>query len=170
MLSRHLPSLSLRTRFFLGVGVILLCFCSICAYIIYRQGKLLIEEASRAKSQIVMAAVEANMNYVRQVLRPKLYEVMGKDAFVMEGMSTSYVSRPVWTASGRPCPNTATGGWPSTPATPTPKPIPPKPGCSSILPPTRTSRIGRASCRSTGSPSSCCSVRSISAPPASLPR
>ncbi len=77
------------------MGVILLCFCSICAYIIYRQGRILIEEASRAKSQIVMAAVEANQSYVRQVLRPKLFEVLGKDAFVLEGMSTSFVSRAV---------------------------------------------------------------------------
>ncbi len=103
-LSRHLTSLSLRTRFFLGVGIILLCFCSICAYIIYRQGKMLIEEASRAKSQIVMAAVEATQTYVRQVLRPKLYEVMGRDAFIMEGMSTSYVSRAVMDRFGEAMP------------------------------------------------------------------
>jgi PAS domain S-box-containing protein len=94
-LSRHLASFSLRTRFFLGVGFILLGFCSICAYIIYRQGRMLIEEASRAKSQIVMSAVEANQTYVRQVLRPKLFEILGKDAFVLEGMSTSFVSRTV---------------------------------------------------------------------------
>jgi PAS domain S-box-containing protein len=101
---RYLASLSLRTRFFLGVGVILLCFCSICAYIIYRQGKMLIEEASRAKSQIVMAAVEATQSYVRQVLRPKLYDLMGRDAFVMEGMSTSYVSRAVMDRFGEAMP------------------------------------------------------------------
>lgn len=95
LLSRKLQSLSLRTRFFLGIGLILLCFCTICAFIIYRQGRLLVEEAALAKSQLVMAAVEANMNYVREVLRPKIYEVMGKDAFIMEAMSTSYVSRAV---------------------------------------------------------------------------
>jgi PAS domain S-box-containing protein len=101
---RRFASLSLRARFFLGVGVILLCFCSICAYIIYRQGKMLIEEASRAKSQIVMAAVEATQAYVRQVLRPRLYEIMGKDAFVMEAMSTSYVSRAVMDRFGEAMP------------------------------------------------------------------
>jgi PAS domain S-box-containing protein len=95
LISRKLRALSLRTRFFLGIGIILLCFCSICAYIIYRQGKLLIEEAAHAKSQIVMAAVEATQNYVRQVLRPKIFEVLGKDGFIMEAMSTSYVSRAV---------------------------------------------------------------------------
>jgi two-component system, NtrC family, sensor kinase len=88
-------SFSLRTRFVLGVGIILLCFCSISAYIIYRQGILLVESASHAKSQIVMATVEANMNYVREVLRPKIYEVLGDDAFILEAMSTSFVSRSV---------------------------------------------------------------------------
>ncbi|MFP5213226.1 MAG: hypothetical protein ACLGPL_07585, partial [Acidobacteriota bacterium] len=83
-------SFSLRARFIVGVGIILLCFCSIAAYMIYRQGMVLVESASQAKSQIVMAAVEANMNYVREVLRPRLNEIMGPDAFVLEGMSTSF--------------------------------------------------------------------------------
>ena len=95
LLSRKLQSLSLRTRFFLGIGLILLCFCTISAFIIYRQGRLLVEEAALSKSQLVMAAVEANMNYVREVLRPRIFEVMGKDAFIMEAMSTSFVSRSV---------------------------------------------------------------------------
>ncbi len=86
---------SLRTRFFLGVGVILLFFFSVCAYIVYRQGLVLVESASLAKSQIVMSAVEANMNYVREVLRPKVHQVMGMDAFLLEAMSTSFVSRSV---------------------------------------------------------------------------
>lgn len=95
LLPRFHQSWSLRTRFFLGIGIILFCFCSICAYIIYRQGRLLVEEAALAKSQLVMAAVEANMRYVREVLRPKIYEVMGQDAFIMEAMSTSFISRAV---------------------------------------------------------------------------
>jgi hypothetical protein len=88
-------SLSLRARFFLGTALILLIFCSICAYFIYRQGVLLVEASSHDKSRIVMAAVEANMNYVRDVLRPRIYDVLGKDAFVLEAMSTSFISRSV---------------------------------------------------------------------------
>jgi PAS domain S-box-containing protein len=87
--------ISFRTKFLLGIGVILLFFCSICALLLYQQGKLVLEEAAYAKSQIVMASVEANQSYVRDVLRPKMYELLGEDAFVLEAMSTSYVSRVV---------------------------------------------------------------------------
>lgn len=94
-MNRSGRSHSLRTRFFLGVGIIMLIFFSACAYIVYRQGLVLVESASLAKSQIVMAGVEANMNYVREVLRPKVYEALGEDAFLLEAMSTSFVSRSV---------------------------------------------------------------------------
>jgi PAS domain S-box-containing protein len=82
-------------RFFLGIGLILLGFCLVCAYVIYRQGRMLLESAAHAKSEIVINAVEASQNYVRDVLRPKIYEVLGRDAFVLEAMSTSFVARSV---------------------------------------------------------------------------
>lgn len=92
---RKESSVSLRKRFFLGTGVILLFFCAISSLLLYEQGRSLLEEAAGAKSQIVMAAVEASQSYVREVLRPKMYEILGQDAFVLEAMSTSYVSRAV---------------------------------------------------------------------------
>lgn len=88
-------SVSLRKRFFLGTGVILLFFCAISSPLLYQQGRSLLEEAAKAKSQIVMASVEASQSYVRGVLRPKMYEILREDAFVLEPMSTSYVSRAV---------------------------------------------------------------------------
>jgi two-component system NtrC family sensor kinase len=87
--------MAFRTKFLLGTGAILLVFCSACALLIYQQGIRLLEEAAYAKAQIVMAAVEANQSYVRHVLRPKMYDFLGEDAFMMEAMSTSYVSRVV---------------------------------------------------------------------------
>ncbi len=92
---RKESSVSLRKRFFLGTGVILLFFCAIFALLLYQQGRSLLAEAAGAKSQIVMATVEASQSYVREVLRPKMYEILGQDAFVLEAMSTSYVSRAV---------------------------------------------------------------------------
>jgi hypothetical protein len=44
---------------------------------------------------MVMAAAEATRSYVQEVLRPKMYQVLGRDAFLLEAMSTSYVSRAV---------------------------------------------------------------------------
>ena len=42
-----------------------------------------------------MAAAEATRSYVQEVLRPKMYQVLGQDAFLLEAMSTSYVGRAV---------------------------------------------------------------------------
>ncbi len=55
-----------------SLGLILVLFCLTCAYFVYRQGVLLVEEAALAKSQIVMATVEATQNYVREILRPRV--------------------------------------------------------------------------------------------------
>ena len=88
-------SFSLQKRFLVGVGVIFLCFCILFALLIYFHEKNMLEEAAHVKSRIVMAAVEATRSYVRDTLRPTMYEVLGKDAFVLEAMSTSYVGRSV---------------------------------------------------------------------------
>ena len=87
--------LSLRTKFLLGIGIILLWFCSLCALLVYLQEKFLLEDTAHAKSQIVLAAVEATQGYVRDILRPRMYEILGHDSFVIEAMSTSFIGRAV---------------------------------------------------------------------------
>jgi len=52
-------------------------------------GKSLLEGAAYEKAEMVMASVEATRSYVQEVLRPKMYQVLGRDAFVLEAMSTS---------------------------------------------------------------------------------
>lgn len=88
-------SLSLQRKFLLGVGVIFLGFCLIIALALYSREKSLLEEAAHEKAEMVMAAAEATRSYVQEVLRPKMYQVLGQDAFLLEAMSTSYVSRAV---------------------------------------------------------------------------
>ncbi len=88
-------SLSLQRKFLLGVGVIFLGFCLIIALAIYSREKSLLAEAAHEKAEMVMAAAEATRSYVLEVLRPRMYEALGHDAFLLEAMSTSYVSRSV---------------------------------------------------------------------------
>ncbi|MCK9378169.1 MAG: DUF3365 domain-containing protein [Syntrophobacterales bacterium] len=88
-------SLSLQRKFLLGVGVIFLGFCLIIALLIYSREKRLLEEAAHERAEMVMAAAEAARSYVQEVLRPKMYQVLGRDAFLLEAMSTSYVGRAV---------------------------------------------------------------------------
>ena len=95
-------SLSLQRKFLLGVGVIFLGFCLILALALYSREKSLLEEAADEKTAMVMAAAEATRSYVQEVLRPKMYQVLGRDAFLLEAMSTSYVGRAVMDRSRRP--------------------------------------------------------------------
>ena len=92
---RGMRPFTLQRKFLAGVGFIFLLFCFVFAFLIYRHEKILLEEAACVKSRIVMSAVEATRGYVREVLRPKMYKTLGKDAFVLEAMSTSYVGRAV---------------------------------------------------------------------------
>jgi two-component system NtrC family sensor kinase len=88
-------SLSLQTKFLAGVGVIFLGFCLIIAFLIYSYEKSILVEAAHEKAEMVMAAAEASRSYVQHVLRPKMYELLGQEAFVLEAMSTSFVGRAV---------------------------------------------------------------------------
>jgi two-component system NtrC family sensor kinase len=92
---RGIGPVSLQRKFLMGVGFIFLFFCFVFAFLIYFHEKRLLEDAAHAKSRMVMAAVKATRGYVREELRPKMYEVLGKDDFVLEAMSTSYVGRSV---------------------------------------------------------------------------
>lgn len=87
--------LSLQTKFMLWVGPALLFCCLAAAYAVYWHEKRLLEEAAVSESRLVMTAVESARSYVRDELRPRMYEVLGQEAFVMEAMSTSYISRAV---------------------------------------------------------------------------
>jgi signal transduction histidine kinase len=98
-------SLSLRSKFRIGTAVILLIACIISALLIYYREKALLEEQAYAKTDLVMAAVEASREYVREELRPRMYAVYGPDYFMLEAMSTSYVGRAVMDRFGRQVPD-----------------------------------------------------------------
>jgi two-component system NtrC family sensor kinase len=86
---------SLQMRFQITLGVSFLCFCALTAYLIYAHEKTLLKQNALNKSHLVMAAVESTRSYVRDVLRPRMYEAVSEDNFILEAMSTSYVTRAV---------------------------------------------------------------------------
>jgi hypothetical protein len=74
------------------------------AFVIYFHERHQLEEQTYAKSELVMAAVDASRDYVREELRPVMYELMGDEHFVREAMSTSYVGDGLsWTVFLQPC-------------------------------------------------------------------
>ncbi len=88
-------SLSLRSKFLMGTAAILLVVCFLSALLIYEREKRLLETSAYQETRLVMEAVEASREYVRQRLRPKMRERFGDDYFMLEAMSTSYVGREV---------------------------------------------------------------------------
>ncbi len=98
-------TLSLRTKFNVGIAGFLLVICFISALLIYRHEKKLLEEIAYTKTEMVMASVEASRAYVRDELRPRMFAEFGPDFFMLEAMSTSYVGRAVMDRFGQDLPD-----------------------------------------------------------------
>ncbi|MUM76624.1 DUF3365 domain-containing protein [Pseudodesulfovibrio sp. F-1] len=85
---------SLQSKFLIGLIATSLVIGGILyAVFSYYMGKLL-EGEVHAKASMVLAQVDSVQSYVRHVLRPAMY-VKLPDAFVIEAMSSSYISRRV---------------------------------------------------------------------------
>ncbi|MBM4141051.1 MAG: DUF3365 domain-containing protein [Nitrospira sp.] len=92
-------NLKLSTKFALAVSLILLVFCAIFSTILYHYLKTQVIRDAEDKTLIIMNQVEAIGDYVRDTLRPAIFESLARhdirDEFIVEAMSTTYVSRHV---------------------------------------------------------------------------
>jgi PAS domain S-box-containing protein len=86
---------NLKLQFQVGLGIILFCFCLFTATIIYNFQKNLLKEETLRQAELVMTSLESTRSYIREVLRPRMYEELGEDRFIIEAMSTSYITRVV---------------------------------------------------------------------------
>jgi len=88
-----IASPGVQNKFLMGLAGILFFFCLLWSTIIYSYQKdRLIHEAFR-RTELIMAGVNANRSYIQDILRPRMYGLLGHDNFVIEAMSTSYASR-----------------------------------------------------------------------------
>jgi len=88
-------TIGLQLKFLLGLACIFVCFCIVATTLLYLHEKKLLEEEVYSKTELIMTAVESTRSYVREVLRPKMYKVLDDKTFILEAMSTSYISRVV---------------------------------------------------------------------------
>lgn len=86
---------SVKNRFRIGVAVILLFFCMAISIFEYHYLKNEAVASVYRKTEIFLAMAEATRNYVKEMLRPRLQTLVPEDRLILEGMSTSYVSREV---------------------------------------------------------------------------
>lgn len=91
--------LKLSTKFSLAIGLIILVFCVIFSVLLYFQMKGLAIESANDKTLIILTQIDAVGDYIKNILRPKMYEIfsdMGKkDEFVVEALSTTHVTQEV---------------------------------------------------------------------------
>ncbi len=86
---------SLQTKFSFGIIVILVVFTCLLSYGVYKQLKQSLIRNSHEKSQVILAELEATRKYVAEILRPRISSLVSVDEFVLEAMSTTYVSRQI---------------------------------------------------------------------------
>ncbi|MCP4337524.1 MAG: DUF3365 domain-containing protein [Desulfobulbaceae bacterium] len=84
--------INLRKKFLLLSSIIIVAFAFILSGIYYAYMKKIVVQDALEKSQLILQEVEAIRSYVIQELRPKMYELHGNESFILEAMSTTYVS------------------------------------------------------------------------------
>ena len=85
----------IRGKFLFGLAAILVFFSALVSFTLYLYQKETLEEEAYQRATLIMTAMDASRAYVRQVLRPKMYEIIDEDDFVLEAMSSSYISRAI---------------------------------------------------------------------------
>ncbi len=91
--------LSLNLKFSLVVGLILLFVCAIMSILSYYYLRDKVIKEAEDKTMIIMTHVRATGDYVRETLRPAIFDALrrlnAKDEFILEAMSTTHVSMQV---------------------------------------------------------------------------
>ncbi|WP_419784881.1 c-type heme family protein [Pseudodesulfovibrio sp.] len=86
---------SLQSKFFTGLFLLMAGLVAFYSVGLHVHLNRLMEGEAREKASLILASVEAVQRYVRGTLRPVMYENLLPDHFVLEAMSTSYVTRAV---------------------------------------------------------------------------
>ncbi len=90
-----MTNMKLQTKF--GIFLVLIVFLGITGFSVFMY-KNTTDKAIRhaqEKAEIVSAEVEAIQDYFKEVVRPKMYNLIDEDDFMVETMSGSYVAREV---------------------------------------------------------------------------
>jgi len=90
---------TIQSQFLLGMTAAAICIGALFAAGFYYQMHSVLENEVHEKAELILTQVEAVQGYVRKTLRPRMYEEM-PDKFVIEAMSTSFISRAIMERAG----------------------------------------------------------------------
>ncbi len=88
---------NLKQRFFLWSAFILLGGGLLLSALTYWNTRRLLMADALSKSEVILREAEAIRSYVKEELRPKMFELHGSDTFIIEAMSTTYISTTIMT-------------------------------------------------------------------------
>jgi len=86
---------TLKHRFMVGLSICMAALGVFFAVVISMNLRDQLVTDTEHKASLVLSQVEAMQAYVREVLRPAMYDRLAPDDFVLEAMSTSFVTRKV---------------------------------------------------------------------------
>ena len=91
----NLPKLSLQAKFLLGVALVCVVSGVFFVSTLYFHMKSLVFSEIRDKAHLVLKEATAIQDYVQTVLRPVMFKNLPPNRFILEAMSSSYISRNV---------------------------------------------------------------------------
>lgn len=98
----HLPKPhKIQTKFLSGLMLAALFFGVVFSFGFYFHMRNVLEEEVRDKAKLILTHVDSVQHYVRDILRPVMYERL-PSAFVIQAMSSSYISRQIMASVNSP--------------------------------------------------------------------
>jgi hypothetical protein len=96
---------NLKQRFFLWSALILLGGGLLLSALSFWNTRRVLMAEALTKSEVILQEVEAIRSYVKEELRPKMYTLQGRDSFIIEAMSTTYISTTIMDRFAEAMPN-----------------------------------------------------------------
>lgn len=90
---------TLQKKFLLSLGFAAAALCVVFSAIFFVHMQNVVEEQVKEKAELVFAQIDAIQGYVRETLRPRMFE-KHPEAFLLEAMSSSYISRNIMDRMG----------------------------------------------------------------------
>ena len=84
---------TLQGRFLAGLLTIMLLLGLCFAFALNIHLSQLLKGEAREKATLILSQAEAIQSYVRKILRPTMYEIVRDDEFIIEAMSSSFITR-----------------------------------------------------------------------------
>jgi tRNA A-37 threonylcarbamoyl transferase component Bud32/HAMP domain-containing protein len=98
-------SVNLKQRFLSWSALILVGGAILLSALSYWNTRRLLVNEAMDKSEVILQGVESIRFYVKDELRPKMYEHHGADTFIIEAMSTTYISTTIMNRFAESMPN-----------------------------------------------------------------